>query len=251
MTKILIIEDDVYVRAGLKELLVQSKYEVKELENGNDIELHFKKFNPDLVICDIMMKGQDGYEILEKLRARNITIPFIFLTAKCDLKDIRKGMNLGADDYLVKPYRAKDLLNAIKTRLAKNKKIEERYYKAQKEAQKKNKLNKDSVIVIHNKVPVYVKYDDIVFIKAESEYSSVYLDTGEKLFVRKLLKYWEEKLPEEKFLRIHRSTIVNLEYIKTIENNFKKSYKIKLRKLEEELSISQRYATKIKKVLSF
>lgn len=251
MKKILIIEDDLYVRAGLKELLIQSNYEVMALDNGSNIETHVKKFNPDLIICDIMMKGETGYDVLDRLRAENQIIPFIFLTAKCELKDIRQGMSQGADDYIIKPYRAKDLLTAIEMRIEKNKKIGETYYKKKKEILKKDKINKDSVIVIHNKVPVIVKYDDIVFIKAESEYSNIYLENGEKLFVRKLLKYWEDKLPDDKFLRIHRSVIVNLNYIKAIENDMTKSYKVKLTKLDDELSISQRYASRIKKVLSF
>lgn len=251
MTKILIVEDDLYVRAGLKELLVQSKYIVEALEDGNEIEKHIKMFNPDLVICDIMMKKRNGYEVLEKLRSENCLIPFIFLTAKCELQDIRKGMSLGADDYFVKPYRAKDLLKAINFRINKHVKIGEDFKKEKDIIKKKNELNKDSIIVIHNKTSVFVKYDNIVYIQAESEYSNIFLKNGEKLFVRKLLKWWEENLPSDKFLRIHRSNIVNVNYIKSIYKSESNSQIISLKRLKTELPISYRFARKIKNILSF
>lgn len=251
MAKILIIEDDLYVRAGLKELLIQSNYDVLALEDGCMVDGNIKKFNPDLVICDIMMKKTDGYEVLEKLRKDDNLVPFIFLTAKCEIKDIRMGMGLGADDYIVKPYRAKDLLKAIELRLERHKKIGETYHKVMKEVDIKNKINQDSILLVHKKVPKYVPYKEIVYIKAQSEYSSIFLSNGEKYFIRKLLKFWEAKLPSEKFLRIHRSTIVNLDFIKIIESNGENSFIVKMKKLNEELSISQRYAVKIKKLLTF
>src|SRR6188474_1651281 len=119
--KILIIEDNVEVRENTSEILELAGYNVVVAPNGKvGVELAQKE-KPDLIICDIMMPELDGYGVLHILNKSNETagIPFIFLTAKSEKTDIRKGMNLGADDYLTKPFDDTDLLNAIEARLRK------------------------------------------------------------------------------------------------------------------------------------
>lgn len=119
MRKILLIEDDPETRENIAEILNLANYEVVTAENGTiGVELT-KKEKPELIICDIMMQGLDGYGVLMALSKDSSTagIPFIFLTAKADNTDMRKGMSMGADDYLTKPIRETDLLNAIKVRL--------------------------------------------------------------------------------------------------------------------------------------
>ena len=121
MKKILLIEDDVTVRENTGELLELSNYEVITASNGKLGVEKAKKYHPDIIICDIMMPELDGYGVLQELSKNPETanIPFIFLSAKTEQKDIRKGMNLGADDYLTKPFEEEDLLSAIESRLAK------------------------------------------------------------------------------------------------------------------------------------
>lgn len=119
--KILLIEDNHEVRENTGEILDLAGYEVVAAPNGKvGVELAQKE-NPDLIICDIMMPELDGYGVLHILNKKSETagIPFIFLTAKTEKTDIRKGMNLGADDYLTKPFDDTDLLNAIEARLRK------------------------------------------------------------------------------------------------------------------------------------
>lgn len=119
MKKILLIEDNLDVRENTAEILALANYEVVVAENGKiGAELALKE-KPDLIICDIMMPELDGYGVLHILSKKPETanIPFIFLTAKTEKSDIRKGMNLGADDYLTKPFDDTELLNAIETRL--------------------------------------------------------------------------------------------------------------------------------------
>ncbi|MFI2743583.1 response regulator [Zhouia sp. PK063] len=121
MKRILLIEDDVTVRENTAELLELSHYKVKTAVNGQqgiDIAVSWK---PDLIICDVMMPKIDGYGVLNQLNKLQITTntPFIFLSAKTEHKDVRKGMYLGADDYLTKPFEEVDLINAIESRLAK------------------------------------------------------------------------------------------------------------------------------------
>ncbi|HEY9048854.1 MAG TPA: response regulator [Ohtaekwangia sp.] len=122
MKKILLIEDNPEVRENTQEILSLANYDVVTAENGKVGVDIAQREKPDLIICDIMMPELDGYGVLHILNKKPDTagIPFIFLTAKTEKTDIRKGMNLGADDYLTKPFDDTDLLNAIEARLRKN-----------------------------------------------------------------------------------------------------------------------------------
>lgn len=122
MKKILLIEDNPDVRENTCEILELANYEVITAENGKvGVELA-QEGRPDLIICDIMMPELDGFGVLHILgkKAETARIPFIFLTAKTEKSDIRKGMTLGADDYLTKPFDDTDLLNAVEARLRKS-----------------------------------------------------------------------------------------------------------------------------------
>lgn len=121
MSKILVIEDEPMVRSNLVELLEAEQFVTCSAIDGFDGIRVAQEQLPDLILCDVMMPELDGYDVLQMLRKdpETATIPFIFLTAKAALKEVRQGMNLGADDYLTKPFGRSDLLQAISTRLAK------------------------------------------------------------------------------------------------------------------------------------
>ena len=121
MKKILLIEDNPDMRENTAEILSLSNFEVYTAENGKVGVDKAKRVNPDLIICDIMMPELDGYGVLHILGRNPDTakIPFIFLTAKVEKEDIRKGMNMGADDYLTKPFSDVELLDAVEMRLKK------------------------------------------------------------------------------------------------------------------------------------
>lgn len=122
MKKILLIEDNADVRENTAEILGLAQYHVITAENGKEgVELAQKE-KPDLIICDIMMPVLDGHGVLHLLSKNEETasIPFIFLTAKAERSDFRKGMEMGADDYLTKPFDDVELLTAIEMRLKKN-----------------------------------------------------------------------------------------------------------------------------------
>ena len=121
MYKILVIEDETSVRQNLWELLTSEDFDVITAENGRiGVQLAQQEI-PDLVICDVMMPELDGYGVLNILRQEptTATIPLIFLTAKSDKTDLRQGMELGADDYITKPFTRAELLAAISSRLQK------------------------------------------------------------------------------------------------------------------------------------
>tara|TARA_Y100001972_G_scaffold127745_1_gene185626 strand:+ start:11055 stop:12107 length:1053 start_codon:yes stop_codon:yes gene_type:complete len=123
--KILIIEDQEDVRENIAELLDLSNYEPFTASNGKEGVKKALEIKPNLILCDIMMPEMDGYEVIY-LIGKNpeiASIPFIFLTAKSEMSDFRKGMNLGADDYITKPFEEMELLNAIERRLEKYDKL--------------------------------------------------------------------------------------------------------------------------------
>ena len=122
ISRILIIEDNLDIRENIAELLELSGYQTYQAENGKVGAKMALEHLPDLILCDIMMPELDGYGVLHVLSKHKETlhIPFVFLTAKAEKIDIRKGMTLGADDYITKPFEETDLLQAIENRLKKS-----------------------------------------------------------------------------------------------------------------------------------
>jgi len=119
MKKILIIEDDKYFRENARIAISRKGYEVFTSQNGEEgVEL-MEKINPDIVLCDIMMPVNDGYWVLKKIRQSQkfASTPFVFMTAKVEQDDMKKGMELGANDYLVKPFKLAELMKTIKNNI--------------------------------------------------------------------------------------------------------------------------------------
>ncbi|MGK7935058.1 MAG: response regulator transcription factor, partial [Xenococcaceae cyanobacterium] len=126
MSKILVIEDEQGIRENIVEMLEVENYTVLAAENGKvGVDLAHKNI-PDLILCDVMMPELDGYYVLSELRSHSMTqtIPLIFLTAKTTREDMRLGMDLGADDYLTKPFTRDELLGAVTTRIVKQVAVE-------------------------------------------------------------------------------------------------------------------------------
>lgn len=131
MKKVLIIEDNAEVRENLAEILELSGYEALMATDGiHGVQVALKE-DPDLILCDVMMPKLDGFGVLDILSKKPLTTntPFIFLTAKAEAEDFRRGMNLGADDYITKPFLRDDLLRVIDTRLKKSDRIRAKYDK--------------------------------------------------------------------------------------------------------------------------
>jgi len=246
--KILVIEDEKMVRKNISFLLKEEGYTVFACKNGNEgIEKAMEEI-PDLIVCDIMMHGKNGYDVLKELSKDDSTktIPFIFLTAKVDKEDIRTGMNLGADDYLFKPFDADDLLESIETRL---KRVE--IFKADSNGEKeedivqKYSMDDKIFIQINNKAHL-INIFEIVFVEAQKQYTSLKMTDGKSYILRKSISLWEKLLPEKKFLRIHRSTIINIDYLLKMETWYNYSYLIYLKNIQKPFVISRRYSTKLR-----
>lgn len=117
--RILVIDDDTKLRHQCAELLRLEGYEVTEARNGREGVDQARRNVPDLVLCDVSMPELNGHRVLETLRAepRTAHVPFVFLTGWGEQHDVRAGMNLGADDYLVKPVVPDELAAAVRARL--------------------------------------------------------------------------------------------------------------------------------------
>jgi CRP-like cAMP-binding protein len=129
MKSVLVIDDNQGIRENTAEIMELAGYKIFTAENGKKgVELALKE-KPDIIICDIMMPELDGYGVLHLLRKNpdTLNIPFIFLTAKTERADFRKGMEMGADDFVTKPFEEIELLNAVEIRLKKAEVLEQKY----------------------------------------------------------------------------------------------------------------------------
>mgnify|MGYP000866865165 CR=1 FL=1 len=129
MHHILVVEDDKILRNNIIEFLESEGFSTSSAMDGEDALSEIKDITPDLILCDIMMPKMNGIELSDFLHKQESfnTVPFIFLTAKADPSDIRKGMNAGADDYIIKPFNFDDLLKSINKRLLKKEIFNKRY----------------------------------------------------------------------------------------------------------------------------
>lgn len=123
--RILIVEDERDIRDSLKTILELNDFVVDTAENGQVGLEKAETQKPDLILCDVMMPVLDGFGLLEQLRKNGIETPLIFLTAKAQYNDLRTGMNLGADDYIFKPFKSAELLQSIERRLERKDQLEQ------------------------------------------------------------------------------------------------------------------------------
>lgn len=214
MYHIIIVEDEQNIRETLQEILELSGYKVDTASNGKiGFEMILKE-EPDLVLCDVNMPEMDGFALLEAITQRlknEIIPPFLFLTAKVENKEIRHGMNLGADDYILKPFDHAEILKIIQLRLEKRQKMVK--------LMDKQPLNK--ITEVFNKLSIpneegldLVPFEEIVQCKADRAYCNFYLKDGRKLLVSKPMKEFEEILMRKGFFKVHKSNIVNISYAK-------------------------------------
>lgn len=258
MKKILLIESDASYCDYVRELLEDFGYKAAAAENGKDGIKMAKLAAPDLIICSTDISEPDGYSVFEELNLypETAAIPFIFFASgKAGLEEFRRAMDLGVDDFLIKPVRSGHLLKIIETRLKKVDRILEKQENSSKRSNPKNnsfrKLSGDDrLFLMVGNHPEIVKVSNIILITAAEEYSNVYTIDAKHLLVQKLLKEWEKVLPSKMFIRIHRSTIINLDYVKRVEKWFNHSFRVYLQDVSEPFIISRRYSTKLRALLN-
>lgn len=251
MKKILVIDDDLSIRQSLSELLQLLHYETIEATNGLDGIKAAEREAPDLILCDIAMPDVDGYTVLMSLSKNEKTavIPFIFLTAKTEIEDLRKGMELGADDYLFKPFTMDDLIHSIELRFKKQEQLLKSAGAASGPAESGNQqLTLDShIMVMAGTQTLPLKVSSIIYIRAQEHYSDIFSTTNKKTMIRKTMKEWERILPSGQFFRVHRSTIINIAHVVKFEKWFQNTMRVHLKDVPEPFEVSRRYGSILKR----
>jgi two-component system LytT family response regulator len=212
MEKILIVEDEKGIRETLQDVLEFAGYTVLTACDGKMGFDVIVENQPDLVLCDVNMPALGGFELLEAVNQRfkdEIIPPFLFLTAKTEVENLRYGMSLGADDYIFKPFASSDILKAVRLRLDKRNKL-------LGSAVKKT----EAVLTDANKLALpcndgleLISFDKIIKCQADRAYCTFYLTENRKILVSKPMKGFEEILSSKNFLKVHKSTIVNIKHI--------------------------------------
>ena len=212
MEKILIVEDEQGIRDTLQDILELAGYEVLIACDGKIGYDVIVENQPDLVLCDVNMPELGGFELLEAVNQRfkdEIIPPFLFLTAKVEAESLRYGMSLGADDYIFKPFASNDILKTVRLRLDRRNKLLERTVK-----------KTEAVITDANKLALpcndgleLISFDKIIKCQADRAYCNFYLIDNRKILVSKPMKDFEEILSSKNFLKVHKSTIVNIKHI--------------------------------------
>ncbi len=224
MKKILIVEDDTGIRESLNDILEFSGYEVITATNGKEGFKEVMDANPDLVVCDVNMPELNGYELLGALSQRlspELLPIFIFLTAKVDNQDMRYGMNLGADDYITKPFDHNELLRVIKMRLEKREKLVQVANNnsplvengVQADLIRTNNFELNKLAIPTADGLELVDFNQIIRCEADRAYCKFFLANKSRLVVSKPLKEFEEILLSKNFLKTHKSHIININHI--------------------------------------
>jgi two-component system LytT family response regulator len=212
MEKILIVEDEQDIRETLQEVLEFYGYTVLTACNGKIGYDVIVENQPDLVLCDVNMPELGGFELLEAVNQRfkdEIIPPFLFLTAKTEVENLRYGMSLGADDYIFKPFASSDILKAVRLRLdRRNKLLGSTVKKTEALITDMNKLALPSSNGLE-----LISFDKIINCQADRAYCNFYLTDNRKILVCKPMKDFEEILTSKNFLKVHKSTIVNIKHI--------------------------------------
>jgi len=230
----LIVDDERLARRDLVSLL-KAHDQVTVVGEADDVPSAVKaigKLNPDVIFLDIQMPGDSGFDLLEKV---DVEARIIFVTAY-DEYAIR-AFEVNALDYLLKPVHPDRLAKALE-------KLE---FEEQATPARTRKLDYDDRLFLmlgrHFK---FLKVNNILTVTAAGDYSEVLTSDGTKGLTLKSMKEWETRLPAHHFIRIHRSTIINMESIDRVEEWFNYSFKVYLRGVEEPYVISRRYATRLK-----
>jgi len=235
--KAVVVDDEWLVRSELKTLLVEFPFiqVVGEASNVPQAVRCISEHSPDVVFLDVQMPGESGFDLLDRMDVRS---KVIFITA-FDQYAIR-AFEVNALDYLLKPIN-KDRLKRSLERLGPEDQTEP----------KQGRVRYDDVLTLTiNGSLKFVKVSEVRAVVAEGNYSFVLYGERKKDLITKTLQEWEVILPEREFIRIHRSTIVNIEYVEQVKKCRNYTQQVFLRGAEPPFTMSRRYALKLKQRLS-
>ncbi len=237
--KSIIVDDEWLVREELKTLLAEyTEIEfIGEAANVSQAIDLVKEITPDVIFLDIQMPGATGFDLLEQA---DISSKIIFITAYDQYA--LKAFEVNALDYLLKPIRKERLAKTVQRLLTEGEPISR--------ASQKLDYN-DVVYVLVNGSLKFIKLPLLKCIIAEGNYSYIYYKDRNKDLVTKTLQDWEAILPDDYFVRIHRSTIVNFEYVDQVKKCRNYTHLVYVRGIDEPFVMSRRYAARLRKTMTW
>ena len=235
--KAIIVEDERLARQDLKSLLkdtgqVEVVGEAEDLRTAVNL---VKKYSPDIIFLDIQLTGESGFDLFEKAEVEGQVIFFFFF----DEYAIR-AFEVNALDYLLKPVNPERLEQALE-RMTQSDKLSDTIQRPLQ--------YDDRLFLTINSAVRFLKINQIISINAAGDYSEVLIRGEKKGLVHKSMNEWESRLPEQYFCRIHRSTIINMEFVDRLEEWFNYSYRVYMKGVEQPYIMSRRYATRLKEKL--
>jgi two-component system, LytTR family, response regulator len=230
----ILVDDERLARKELRSMLAEHEIidVVGEAETVAQAAELVRAKKPDVVFLDIQLPGETGFDLLEKISP---ACRIIFVTA-FDAYAIR-AFEVNALDYLLKPINPARLAHAIERLMI---------HDSASVAPVRALEYEDRLFIEVDEHSRFLKVSDIIVISAMGDYSQIFSCDGQKSLVLKPLKDWEERLPAKHFTRIHRSTIININYVERVESWFNRSYRIHIRQIPEPLVMSRRYAARFK-----
>jgi len=233
--KAIIVDDERLARVNMRKLL-EPYPEIEIAGEAGSCDEAVKLINlhkPRLVFLDIQLSGETGFDLLEII---DNSIKIIFVTA-FDEYAIR-AFEVNAIDYLLKPVNPERLKASIERLISRE--------KGQKSEAKSYEYSDSIFVRLNNYSSRFIKISSITFIEPVGNYSRIVTIEGKHCLVLKTLKQWQEDLPDNNFVRIHRSSIVNIEHVDHIEKKSNTRHRAYLKNIPEPLEVSRRYARKLR-----
>lgn len=232
--KAIIVDDERLARNQLRSMLAEHSA-IQVIGEADSVQTAIdaiRDLKPDVIFLDVQMPGETGFDLLHRVES---PLKIIFVTA-FDEYAIR-AFEVNALDYLLKPVNPDRLARSIERLSAARESSENRASAIEYD---------DHLFLTIDGASRFIKASAIARISAAGPYSEVFTADAKKALVLKSLREWEERLPEKYFMRIHRSTIINIEYVDRIEKWFNYSYQVYLRGFGEPLVMSRRHAARLK-----
>jgi len=236
--RVIIVDDERLARSELKSMLERHEG-VTVVGEAHDVpsaaEL-IERTAPDVVFLDIQMPGSSGFDLLNRI---DIQCRIVFTTAFNEYAV--RAFEVNALDYIMKPIRAERLAQAV-----------ERLTTSRREPAEVRQFLEDSdtLLVRSGGRTRSLRVSEIVVVRADGDYTEVLTERGATELVHKTMKEWEQRLPVTLFVRIHRSTIVNLRYVDRFDEVSRRELLVYLRHVSKPLAVSRRYATRLRRKMS-
>jgi two-component system LytT family response regulator len=232
--EVVIIDDERLARNALRSMLEEIP-EIKITGEADSVEKSISLLSstqPEIIFLDIQLAGETGFELLEKIET---DAKIIFVTAYDEYAI--KAFEVNALDYLLKPVSADRLKTAV----------EKAIHAGKSSAGNLRMLDyDDSIFLVFTNKYIFLRIRTILYISASKDYTELFLNDNRKGLTNKSLHEWEIRLPDKHFCRIHRSTLVNLNYVTRVEEYFNNSFHVYLEGIDKPFTMSRRYASMIR-----